>query len=206
VLEGDHFAVTLRDPLLHLFAWLANEQTPLPLPADFAHECFNVRSLSLSQIKVARAVLDGFVLDHHEWALWDHVGKRTRCSLDEGLLETWRKELSKRFKAIADFHEVLRCSFNKQVTRFGEVYFQFDAVAHRAFVNRAITELLQTASALAAQAVEQSHAVAARFTDSLLVEGKPNQAQTAALVERITGRLQAAFPSSAFNVTIEEVK
>jgi hypothetical protein len=204
VLDGDHFAVTLRDPLLHLFAWLANEQTPLPLPADFACECYNnVRSLSPEQIKVACAVLEGFVLDHQGWALWDYVGRRTRCSLDEGLLETWRKELWKRFKAIAAFHEVLRHSFNKPVTRFGEAYFQFDAQAHRSFIDGTVAKLLQTVSALAAQAVEETHAVVGRFEDSLLIEGKPKQ--TAALVERITSKLAVAFPSSAFNVTIEEI-
>jgi hypothetical protein len=204
VLEGDHFAVTLRDPLLHLFAWLANEQTPLPLPEDFGHECFNVRSLSPEQIKVARAVLEAFVLDHREWDLWNFVGHATRTALDEGLLETWRKELSKRFKAIAAFHEGVRYSFNKPVTRYGETYFQFDAQAHRSFIDGTVAKLLQTVSALAAQAVEETHAVVGRFEDLLLIEGKPKQ--KAALIERITGRLKAAFPSSAFNVTIEEVK
>jgi hypothetical protein len=63
---------------------------------------------------------------------------------------------------------------------------------------------LRDISFLAAQAVEQSHAVAARFTDSLLVEGKPKHKD--ALVERITSKLQAAFPSTSLKVTIEEIK
>jgi hypothetical protein len=204
-LHGPHFKVSPVDPLGPLLFWLAGEHTPLPLPAELAREVYNnVRSLSPEQVRVARAVLDGFLLDHRGWALWDYVGRATRTALDEGLLDTWRKELSKRFRAIAEFHEVLRHSFNKPVTRFGESYFQFDAVAHRAFIDGMVAQLLQTVSLLAAQAVEQSHAVVARFSDSLLVEGEPRQ--TAALVERVAGKLNAAFTGANFNVTIEEVE
>jgi len=203
ILTGSHFAVTLGEPLAHLFVWLMNEPTPLPDAAHLARDWFGVRSPSPGQVKVAQAVVQGFLLDHREWSLWNFVGRRTRTALDEGLLETCRKELSKRFKAIAAFHEVLRYSFNKPVTQFGEAYFQFDAQAHRAFIDSTVAKLLQTVSALAAQAVEETHAVVGRFEDSLLIEGKPKQ--KAALVERITSKLAVAFPSSAFNVTIEEV-
>ena len=202
-LQGPHFKVALVDPLGPLFGWLAGEQTPLPLPAEFAHECYNNRSLSPEQIKVARAVLDGFVLDYRGWALWDYVGRRTRTALDEGLLETWRKELSKRFRAIAEFHEVLRYSFNKPVTRFGESYLKFDAGAHRAFIDGMVAKLLQAVSLLAAQAVQETHTVVARFCDSLLVEGEPKQ--TAVLIERIADKLNAAFAGADFNIVIEEI-
>ena len=202
-LQGPHFKVALVDPLGPLFAWLAGESTPLPLPAEFAHECYNNRSLSPEQIKVARAVLDGFVLDYRGWALWDYVGRRTRTALDEGLLETWRKELSKRFRAIAEFHEVLRYSFNKPVTRFGESYLKFDAGAHRAFIDGMVAKLLQAVSLLAAQAVQETHTVVARFCDSLLVEGEPKQ--TAVLIERIADKLNAAFAGADFNIVIEEI-
>lgn len=204
ILTGSHFAVTLVEPLAHLIVWLTNERTPLPEPADVARDWFGLRVPAPAQIKFARALLQGFLLDHRGWALWNFVGRATRVAVEHDTLELWRKQFSRRFPAVTAFHDVLRHSFNRPVTRFGDSYLQFDAQAYRHFIDGTVATLMQTVSVLAAQAVEETHAVVARFSDSLLVEGKPKQ--QAALVERITNKLAAAFPSSSFTLTIEEVK
>src|SRR5262249_26791810 len=160
---------------------------------------FGTRAPSSAQIKGTQAIVEGFMLDHRGWALWDYVGNKTLTAVDQGQLETWRMELSKRFNAIAAFQDVLHFSFNKPVARgFGDSHLQFDAPAHRAFINGAVATLLQTVSALVAQAVEETHAVVARFTDSLLVEGKPKQ--PTAFIERITSKLNTAFGGANFQV------
>jgi hypothetical protein len=120
-------------------------------------------------------------------------------------LETWRKELSKRFKAIAAFHEVLRHSFNKPVTRFGESYFQFDAVAHRAFIDSNVRCLLNRLSALVAIAVEEMlpQSVVARFQEGwLLCEGSNHLAVSATSIRE---KLSEACPGGDFHVNVSEI-
>src|SRR5262249_3943565 len=141
-LTGSHFTVTLVEPLSVIMTWLTGETTPLPQPAELARDWFGTRAPSSAQIKGTQAIVEGFMLDHRGWALWDYVGNKTLTAVDQGQLETWRMELSKRFNAIAAFQDVLHFSFNKPVARgFGDSHLQFDAPAHRAFINGAVATL-----------------------------------------------------------------
>ena len=89
-LEGSHFSVSLHDPLGHLFAWLCQEQAPLPARIELARDFFNVRSVSAQQIKIVEAIWHAFLLGFNSWSAWDYIGRQTRTAIDVGVLETWR--------------------------------------------------------------------------------------------------------------------
>jgi hypothetical protein len=190
-----------------VLAWLCQETERLPEAREQASEWFSRRSPEPEQIKLAEAVQLGFLLDYREWDLWGFIGRRTRQGIDERRLEEWRKELCKRFPAIADFQKTLRTFFWKSVGS-GNVYQahqEFDSTRHRAYLDRELGRLLDCASVVVANALEQMlpDAVLARFQDWLLCKGnKPKSQPTSEKLER---KLAAAFPGSRFQLSVEEV-
>jgi hypothetical protein len=207
VLQGSHFKVTLAQPLWHVLAWLTKEKTPLPDSAEQAREWFGVRAPSPAQVHLTDAIVQGFLLSYREWSLWEYVGNKTRTLTDLMALETWRKELAKRFPAIARFHDVISDLFWRDVSSatYG-AHRQFDPAAHRAYLERELQKLLDCVSALTALAIEETLSgatVVARFSDWFLCQGhKPKSVPTSEKIER---KLGAAFLGSSFRVTIEEV-
>jgi hypothetical protein len=203
-LNGSHFQVTLERPLWYLVAWLANETAPFPNRVDLARQWFNVRSPSHSQIKLAQAVVEGFLLGYSEWGLGDYVGSLTRQLLGQEQLETWRTELSRRYPAIQAFSSELRAAFYRNVSIDGYSSLALDGQAYRVFVNRSVRNLRDQLSGVLALAIDETQpkACVARFHDSALVEAKQLKAK---LSERISANLAAAFPGSTFDVNIKEV-
>jgi hypothetical protein len=186
-----------------VLSWLCKEREPLIEPVDLARNWLDVRAPSRSQIKLAEALLQGFLLDYREWALWEYVGHATRQVIHMARLETWRRELAKRYAAIAQFHSVIATEFFWRST--GTQYRKFDSVAHRRYLDGGTHKLLDYASLIIAQALEAMlpNACVARFNDWLLVEG--NKPKTVPTAEKIERKLVAAFPGSKFQVKIEEV-
>jgi hypothetical protein len=204
-LEGSHFVVSLRDPLFHLVAWVADETTPLPDTTELARDWFGVRAPSLAQVRLTQAVIDGFLSGHRSWSLWEHVGKHTRQLTDHSTLEVWRVELSKRFPAIQAFHDYLRAAFYKEVNSREGAYRQFDAQGYRSYIERNMQRLSSRLSGIVALATAELFPtkLVARFTDWVLCEGaKPKSVPTAEKLER---KLREAFPGSRFQISIEEV-
>ena len=144
VLEGAHFTVTLTDPLWNSFAWLCAERTPLPKPAELTNEWLGVRVPSANDIRFAQAVLHGFLLGYSSWALWDYVGRATRKATDVELLETWRKELARRYPAITAFHNVLSGYFHREVGSGMYAHRQFDDAGYRIFIEGAARKLTRS--------------------------------------------------------------
>jgi hypothetical protein len=199
-LEGNHFRVVIGQPLFSLLAWLSNEPTSLVDPTEEAKTWSGRRAPSRAQIKLAQATLDGFLLGHHSWSLWNYVGRVTRQSVDQRSLEVWRKGLAGRYRSIARLHDDLRSFFYRPSGSHGG--YQFDVTGHRQFIDRAIEKLLTVASLLAAVAIEENKGVTvARFQDWLLVEGRAKPK----LVDTIEQRLAAVFPDSDFQVTAEDL-
>jgi hypothetical protein len=201
-LEGPHVKVTLTQPLFSLMAWLAQEPTPLIDPLEEAKSWTGKRSPSSAQIKLAQAVLDGFLLGHHSWGLWDFVGRHTRQSVDLRSLEVWRKGLAGRYRSIARLHDDVRAFFYRPSGSHGS--YQFDVTGHRAFIDREIEKLNSGLSLLIAQAIEETFpkAIVARFDDWLLCQGKPKAAK---LAEAIDDKLGTAFPSAKFQLRVEDL-
>jgi hypothetical protein len=200
---GPLTSITLQRPLWSLISWLANEKTPAPSLIDLAKDFFSVRAPSLAQIKLAQAVVDGFLLGYREWSLWEFVGRATRTVQDSGRLSGWRKELATRYRAVTVFHEEHRASFYRDVS-IGDVrhaHREFDHARYRAFIDRTAQELLDQASALLALAIEEisSGSVVARFQGSVLCECEPKQRA------EIAARLAQAFPGATFPIAFEEV-
>jgi hypothetical protein len=203
-LEGSHFVVSLPGTLFHIVAWVAGETTPPPEPADLARDWFGVRSPSPAQVRLVQAVVEGFLLGHRSWGLWDYVGRHTRQPTDHNTLEIWRVELSKRFPAIQAFHDYLTAAFYKEVASRGGAHRQFDAQSYRSYIDRNVQRLSNRLSGIVALATEQLFPtkLVARFTDWLLVEGKPN----ALTSEKVAERLNAAFSGASFNLQVEETR
>ena len=206
VLDGPHFKVVIAQPLWHLLAWLTHETTPLE-PATLAREWFGVRSPSREQERLCAAVLEAFLLDFREWALWQHVGRITRQANEYRDLEAWRGDLAKCYPAISDFHDVIRTYFWREVG--GNVYdarHEFDEAGYRQFIDRNVRTLSNRLSGLTALTIEEllPNACVARFQDSIVCKGnKPKAVPTAEKIER---KLLAAFPSARFNIGIGEVR
>ena len=202
-LKGAHYRVKITNALAALVFWLARETgEPPPEARDLAKDFFQVRAPSIEQIKFAAALFDGFLLNHKDWNLWQHVGRATRSVPDQMLLQSSLDQLRERFSKVAAFHQQLGASFFRPVTDHGE----FEPTRHRQFVNATLDELRDCVSALVALTVEENSpsdaaCVVARFRDSILCSGKAK----AQIVERIDERLSSAFQSSAFKIEIEEV-
>jgi hypothetical protein len=202
-LQGRLTSVTIVRSLWHLVAWLANEQASPPSLLDLVKDFFGVRAPSLAQIKLAQAVVDGFLLDYRDWPLWEFVGRATRTVQDEGRLASWRKALAARYPRIAGFHSEQRACFYRDVNP-GDVRYahrEFDYTRYRAFVDQTLQTLLDQLSALLALGIEETFpgAVMARFQGEVLCEGKPKQRA------EITAHLAAAFPGSTFQLEFAEV-
>jgi hypothetical protein len=75
---------------------------------------------------------------------------------------------------------------------------EFDSERHRAYIERETNKLVDAVPLVAAS---ETHGCVARFTDSLLCEGKPPRS----LADKIGAKLKAAFRGSDFNVQIEEI-
>jgi hypothetical protein len=200
VLAGQHYKVKLTHPLWTLVSWIAGE-TPLPGPGKLAIEWIGVRAPSPAQIRLAESVVDGFVRGLRSWGLWEHVGANSRVSLDLAQLETWTKQLSKRYPAIARFHDEIESRFWRSVsTGFGSTYEQHrvsDEPACRAYLESEFARLLDQASLIAAQTIGAG--CVARFDDWLLVEGKIKPS-----ADKIANKLRAAFPGGNFQVEITQ--
>jgi len=203
VLQGSHFKVTIDKPLWHLIAWLANESAPAPETVDWARYWFGVRAPLPEQIKLSRAVCDGFVLGHSGWALWDFAGDRSRQLIDEGRLEAWRDELAKRYPRITAFHRNVSTAFCKSVRGAGYNYWRLDETAYRARVRSAVNKQLDRVAGLAALAIEETmpKTCVASFQDSVLCDGKPKKNVS----DTIATKLNTAFPSANFQVVIEQL-
>jgi hypothetical protein len=203
VLNGQHYKVKLFHPLWSIIAWVAGEATSLPDPHALATEWTGARAPSTEQIRLVAAVIDGFVRGLRSWALWQHVGLNSRQSLNPSLLEAWREQLSKRYPAIARFHEKVASYFWRTTQRgFGSTYEQFrvsDESACRAYLDKQMTRLLDQASMIAAQTIGKG--CAARFDDWLLCEGKAGDSTP----KKVQQQLAAAFEGAKFTVTVEDL-
>lgn len=202
VLDGTFTHIELSQPLWHLLSWLANEPAQMPSLLDLARDFFGVRSPSLKQLDIARAVVEGFLLDHREWSLWQHVGRETRTLIGEGQLSAWRFKLSKRYKAITTFFDQLRAACYKDVGYGYESHREFESVRHRAFVDRTVRELSDKLSVVLALAVEQSFpgSVLARFQNELLCKGEVKQRA------EITAQLAKSFNGATFELLFTDVR
>jgi hypothetical protein len=198
-------SVTLLQPLWHLFAWLANEQNPLPSPVDLAKDFFNVRSPSKAQARLAESVFDGFLLGYDGWPLWEYVGRRSRTMQEQGQLATWRTALAKRYPGISSFHAEVSAAFFKDVGFGFDAHRQFEPARYRAFIDSCLQKRLRQVSALLALGLEETFkgAVAARFQGSVLVEGK--HALNDKRVQ-IALPLAKAFLAATFPLEFTEVK
>jgi hypothetical protein len=199
VLAGLHNVVKLDQPLWSLMTWLADEHAPAPETADLAREFCNVHAPSPVQIRLAEAIVDGFLLGYEGWALWEFVGRRTRALPEPERLSAWRAALGKRYRAITDFHASVRAAFYKDVGYGPESHRECDLPAHRAFVDRTVKTLLDQLSGLLALAVGETFpdAVVARFQGAVLLQGKHKPMEKRATIGRW---LAAAFPDSGFQL------
>ena len=198
-------SVRLEQPIFRLIAWLSKEQTPPPSLRDLCREWYGVRVPSETQIAIARAVVNGFVLDHREWQLWQHVGRATRTLINEELLSTWLFKLSKHYGAITTFFNELRAVFYTDVNQ-GDVRYahsEFNLAAYRTWLDRVIQERLACASALLALGLDEVEkgAVVARFESQVLVDAKIKLADRRTQIAR---PLAVAF-EGAFELQFEEV-
>jgi hypothetical protein len=203
-LDGAHAKITIKQPIFSVLAWLCKEQTPCADAKDLAHDFFGVRAPAQTQLALAQAIFEGFLLGKNSWSLWQHVGDATRQAIEHDTLEVWRKELAKRYGSISHFHELLRDYFFRSVSSHEHGHYQFDAAAYHSFIERAVHQLVDCASSLAAQAIEETAqgALVARFSEGwLLCEDKPKTVST----EKIGEKLATAFRGSTFKVAIDEV-
>jgi hypothetical protein len=206
VLAGPHVRITLRHPLWHILAWLTHETTPLLEPTALANEWFAVRSPSRQQKRLCAAVLEGFLLDFREWALWQRVGRVTRQVNEYRDLEAWRGDLAKRYPAISGFHAVIRDYFWREVGgNAWDSHRAFDEAGYRAFIDGTVRKLSNRLSGVVALAIDQllPHAIVARFQEWLVCDG--DKAQEALPVEPIAQKLAAAFVGQSFNINVEGV-
>jgi len=196
--------VTLAQPIWSIVSWLADETSEAPTPASVAQDCFNVRAPNDKQLRTAQAVLDGFLLDYDGWYLWEFFGRATRTIREVDTLSAWRARLAKRFPRIAQFHVELRAQFRSVHGYGAEYHHKFEPAQHRAFFDRMIENRFDCASALLALGIDEvAHgAIVARFENSVLVDTKIKLANKRATIAR---QLQAAFPSSAFQLEFKEV-
>jgi hypothetical protein len=205
VLDGPHFSVMLVDPLGALLVWLANEKTEPPSTDDLAKAWFNVRAPTNPQLRIAEAAWHGFLLGHSSWTLWNFVGNKTRAQLDVNVVETWRAQLAKSYRAITAFHDQMRAAFFKPVSDAQGGHFQLDEKEHRQFIDAHVRFLSNRLSAIIAMAVEETipQSVCARFEDFILCARTNDVKHKATLDARIYSKLQTAFPSSNFEFRIE---
>ena len=200
-LDAAHVKITIEQPIFSAIAWVSGEKTPCADATELARDFFNMRAPAQTQLALAQPIFEGFLLGKNSWDLWQHVGNAARVAIEHDHLEVWRKELARRYSAITHFHDTLRGYFFREVSSHGHGHHQFDAAAHRNYVERELHKLVDFVSLLAAQAVEETGVCMARFSDWLLVEGKPETVST----EKISSQLAAAFRGATFNVTVEEI-
>ena len=194
--------MTITNGLAAIVFWLAREKSPLPDTRDLAREWFSVRLPSPEQLTFAGALFDGFLLNHKDWSLWQHVGRLTRTPPDQVLLSRFREQLRERFRKVNIFHQQVAAAFWRPVTSHQE----FEPDRHRRFIDATVNRLRNCVSALAALAIHEnsprdSAPVAARFCDWILCAGKPKPQIT----DRVAAKLAATFPGSAFNMEGEPV-
>jgi hypothetical protein len=116
-------------------------------------------------------------------------------------LESWRKQLATRFRAVTSFHEQLRAAFLRDVNA-GDVRYahrEIDTTACREFVDKTVQLLLDRVSALLALGIAEvaSGAVVGRFECAVLVESKLKLADKRASIAR---PLSAAFAGGTFQL------
>jgi hypothetical protein len=147
-------------------------------------------------------VFDGWLLGKSEWALWDFVGRVTCQMVDVKTLEAWRKELVLRYTRVAAFHRAVNEVFQREVGIPPYSQRRFDATTRDAYFEREIGKLLSAVSFVAALALDEAQpgALVARFSESLLCEGRP-KINTA---EKVKAKLETAFAGSNFDVVIQE--
>jgi hypothetical protein len=205
VLDGPHLRVVIGQPLFSVLAWLTKEQTPLLEPVALANEWFGVRSPSREQTGLCAAVLEGFLLDFREWALWQQVGRVTRRAIEYRDLEAWRGDLAKRYPAIARFHNVIRDYFWRDVGGNAyDAHREFDAAGYREYIDHNVQKLSTRLSGVTALAIDEllPHAIVARFQDWLLVQ---DDKATALSDEKIAQKLAGALGGQNCNINVVEV-
>jgi hypothetical protein len=203
VLEQPHISVMLMDPIGDLIAWLVNEPTPVPRPLEYARNLHGRRAPSIEEIKITVVVWHAFVLGYTSpWDIWNVVGRETRSRTETTALEIWRNDLVRRYPAIEQFNNELRSFFYRPL---GGNQFQFDERGHRLFINANLRKLANRLSAIVAMAVEEvlPQSVVARFSDSILAVTTDQVRHKAKLDASVFAKLQAAFPRSNFEFTIE---
>jgi hypothetical protein len=196
-LEGPHFVATLGRPLAHVVAWLCHEKTPILAPTEQAREWSNLRVPSSEQVRLAAAVIEGWLLGLNSWSLWNHVGRITRQPTDVRLLETWRAGLAKRHPAITQFHNWLKNFFWLPGSHEG--YRRMDEDGRRDYMEQSLRRLVGNLSPLVCLALESERPVA-RFDDFVLFEGKFKPP----LLSNIKETLGNAFNGHEFEVNIEQ--
>jgi hypothetical protein len=122
--------------------------------------------------------------------------------IDQARLSAFRTQLARRYLRVSDFHAQVRAAFFKDVGFGAESHHEFDSVRHRVFLERTIEKLLDTAAAVLACALKETHSVlVSRFQGEVLVEGKVAKQRA-----QISARLAAAFPRSAFELEFAELQ
>ena len=204
-LDGAHVKITIDQPIFSVLAWLCKEQTQRVDATELARAWFNVRSPAQTQLALAEAIFEGFLFGKTSWHLWEHVGNAARAAVDHDTLEVWRKDLARVLPAVSGFHDAMRSYFFREVSSYGHGHHEFDSLAYHSFIERAVHKLVDCASMLAAQTVEETGVCVARFADGwLLCEGKPSS--RLALIDKISAKLAAAFRGGAtFSIMIKEV-
>lgn len=196
-LKGPHFSCVIRDSLAAIVFWLAGEKSA-PTPAtDLAKDWCGVRVPSQEQNQLAQAVLDSFVLGYSdEWVRWQFVGRATGKFPDKIALDRWYEELRRqRFPRVAQLHLDIGAHFWKAVGDHQE----FQSALHRDFLERTVGALRNRVAEIAALTIEENLPAAAapvvgKFPDWILCQGRSK----AKLAERVTEKLQAAFPGASF--------
>jgi len=196
VLQGAH-TVTLKTPVASVVLWLAGEQSPPPDVLELAKDWFGVRLPNETQIAIAQAVLDGFLLNHSGWHFWQFVGRSIRRLPDKYAVGVWRDKLAGRFPKVVKLHSEIESSFLKAVGN----HWELDRSAHRQFLDQTVADLRNTVSGVMALAVNsQLTPVVARVGDYVLLEPKVKKA----LGKIVKDKLEVAFPGSVFSVEISE--
>jgi hypothetical protein len=193
VLRPPVASVTVKNPVWSVLQWLSGEKRSPVDSVSLAQEFSGMRAPGQREIQLAEAVWDGFLLNLDSWALWDYVGRRTRLAPDHAQLLTWRKELWKRFPALARFHQDVAAHFYKHV---GD-HRQFEAQRYRLFIDQVVNDALATISALIAIATADCKPVA-RFESWILCEQPPKA------IAEIHAALAKAFPGSRFQLDIQD--
>ena len=184
--------VTLVQPLWSLVAWLADEERRPPTTVDLRKRLFQRALPSATQIKLAQAVLDGFLLT----TMAGICGSLSAGNPHDSRREPVVSLAGTTGKTISQDHAIsFRSAFAPSIAMLASAATTITSSSqhrHRAFIDRHDPKLLDMPPLCCALAIEQTFpgAVLARFEGWILCKGKPKQRA------EIHAQLAAAFPSA----------